>query len=465
MSWDKDLSSLLDDILQDKEPEQVEETPPTPEEVASQDREPDGDDGPDVSDGTDAEGFSGGDERMAVTGSPLSSSAARLADLLNDEDEGDEFDENGDLPPVLIEAGTPGYFDSDCEVCGSRQVCDHREDVTSLVTDDVKKAALPPIDTSAWSKEVEEPTAPIPTFTDDDLMESIDIRNFGTLVSLTNRRWHGKIRDRKAAKDAATASGANAESFEARKRLLVGADEKLKAVHKCIDAARQDHYGMTLPWSTVGLNDHGKRSGPRLLPNSRFFDYVAKMGKYKADMESTLQEFVDAYPTLIAIAQQKLGSAFNHSDYPSPEVIEKHFALEFDFDPIPVGSDYQGLQDAQVEKLSNNLKKKTRQKLENALADAWQRVYDDISHAANVLTNPDAMFHYTMIDKLNDHVANLKHLNVVNNAKIEEIRQDIHKAFAAHDVQGIRDDDALRKRLGEEAVAIRTKMEAYANEC
>lgn len=447
MSWDKDVASLLDDILQDKESEVN-----TPEEIAN----------------------------------PV-------------------LDEDGDAPPVLVPAGTPGYFDSDCPECGKRQVCEHRSlssaptaitptvgpfapegitladvlgtdepdepDVTNLVTpapesEDVAKAALPKIDQTAWSEPVDDDEhVPIPTFTDDDLMESIDIRNFGTLVSLTNRRWHAKIKDRKAAKDAAIASNADGEAYEARKRLLVGADEKLKAVHKHIDAARQDHYAMTLPWSTVGVNDIGKRAGPRLLPNTRFFDYVQTMGEHKAVMEAALEEFVDAYPTLIAIAQQKLGKAFNQADYPRPEVIKDHFSLEFDFDPIPTGGDYQGLQDAQVEKLAESLQKKTRQKLENALADAWQRVYDDVSHAARVLSNPDAMFHYTLLEKLTAHVANLKHLNVVNNAKIEEVRQDIHKAFAAHDVKGIRDDDALRKRLGQEAAAIQKKMEDYANEC
>ena len=420
MSWDKDVSSLLDDILQDKEPEpcatEVNESASETGTAEAVSATPDaGDDKPEQEDGSTTTG----------TTEALSPEANTLAGLLADEPEEPE--------------------------------------VTSLVTDDVAKAQLPKIDQTAWSEEVdEEEHIPVPTFTDDDLMESIDIRNFGTLVSLTNRRWHGKIKDRKAAKDAAIASNADGEAYEARKRLLVGADEKLKAVHKCIDAARQDHYAMTLPWSTVGVNDVGKRQGPRLLPNTRFFDYVQTMGEHKAVMESTLEKFVDAYPTLIAIAQQKLGKAFNQADYPRPEVIEKHFSLEFDFDPIPTGGDYQGLQDAQVEKLAAALQKKTQQKLENALADAWQRVYDDVSHAARVLGNPDAMFHYTLLDKLNNHVANLKHLNVVNNAKIEEVRQDIHKAFAAHDVKGIRDDDALRKRLGEAAAEIQKKMEEYA---
>lgn len=28
--------------------------------------------------------------------------------------------------PVLVDPGTPGYFDSDCPECGKRQACDHR---------------------------------------------------------------------------------------------------------------------------------------------------------------------------------------------------------------------------------------------------------------------------------------------------------------------------------------------------
>lgn len=426
MDWDKDIAALLDDVLQDKEPNipQEEEVAvePEPNEVAdAQINEalsslPDTPQPTDVTSPVTLESLLAEDENIVeVDGEPV--------------DAGDLNEEPGVVKEVA----------------------------------DAVMAALPPIDPSAWSEEVEENESnPIPTFTDDDLMESIDIRNFGTLVSLTNRRWHAKIKDRKAAKDAAKASNADGEAYEARKRLLVGADEKLKAVHKCIDAARSDHYGMTLPWSTVGINDHGKRSGPRLLPNTRFFEYVEAMGKHKAEMESALADFVTAYPTLIAIAQQKLGSAFNQSEYPRPESIEDHFTLEFDFDPIPTGGDYQGLQDAQVEKLAEALKRKTQTKLENALADMWNRVYDDVKHAAAVLGNPDAMFHYTLFDKLKDHAASLKHLNMINDPRIEDVRLEIEQNLTKWDAKDVRDDDALRKRLGESAKAIQGKMEEYA---
>jgi hypothetical protein len=271
------------------------------------------------------------------------------------------------------------------------------------------------------------------------------------------------VKDRKAAKDAADASDADGESFEARKRLLVGADEKLRTVHKAIDAARTDHYRMTLPWSTVGVNDAGKRAGARLLPNSLFFDYTQAMGKHKVEMEAALDEFVTAYPTLIAISQQKLGKAFNQNDYPAPASIKGHFDLSFDFDPIPTGSEFQGLQDAQVEKLAGALQRKTQRKLENAMQDAWQRLYDDVERAAVALSNPDAMFHYTLFEKLAEHATMLSHLNVLSDTRIEGIRVEVRDKLSKWDVKDVRKDDALRKRLGEEASAILKHMKEYAD--
>jgi len=220
---------------------------------------------------------------------------------------------------------------------------------------------------------------------------------------------------------------------------------------------------MTLPWSTVGINDHGKRAGSRLLPNTLFFEYAQTMGQHKAEMVDALEKFVAAYPTLIAISQQKLGKAFNQNEYPAPAAIEAHFTLEFDFEPIPVGGDYQGLQDAQVEKLADALERKTKLRLENAMQDAWKRLYDDVERAATALSNPDAMFHYTLFDKLSEHASMLQHLNVTGDAEIEAIRKRVKTELTLHDVKDVRKDDALRKRLGEHATAIFDVMKEYAN--
>jgi hypothetical protein len=366
-----------------------------------------------------------------------------LEDILNGADPVEDDDDTG-----TSDGGLP-HEDDDLHACKS---------------EDEVVAELPEIDESEWSKEVKVESIKLPEFTSEELMEDLDIRNYGTLVSLNTLRWHAKVRDHRAADAAASASGADAAAFEARKRLLVGADEKLKRVHTAIDAARTEHYKMTLPWSTVGVNDHGKRSGPRLLPNTLFFDYTQKMAKYKNEMDDALDAFVTAYPSLIAIAQQKLGTSFDRSQYPAPSQIKQHFGLSFDFLPIPTGDDFGNVTLQQAEKLAMNVNKRTKQMLENAMQDAWKRLQDDMEHAFNSLNNPNAKFHYTLIEKMKEHASMLTHLNVTKDPRIEAIRARIEKDLAKRDIADIRKDDALRKHLAGEARAVLTMMQEYVND-
>ena len=302
-----------------------------------------------------------------------------------------------------------------------------------------------------------------PTFTTDEIADSLDIRNFATLVTLNTARWHAKVKDRKAAKDAADASGAKADAFEARKKLLAGCDSKLKQVHKAIDAARTEHYRLTMPWSMVGVNDVGKRTGGRLMPNTLFMEYTTAMAKAKAEMDRLVVAFEKDYPSLLAIAKQNLGSAFDPAQYPNPSSIAQHFRLSFDFNPIPVGTDFKGLQDAQVQKLGAALNKKTRTMLENAMQDAWVQLHDSVQLAYDRLSQPKQMFHATLIKKLCDQASILTHLNATKDPRIEAVRKMVEDKLTKHDAKDIRKDEALRKHLAEQASDILKHMEEAAN--
>ena len=272
------------------------------------------------------------------------------------------------------------------------------------------------------------------------------------------------MKDRTAAKAAADAAGATPEAFEARKLLLAGCDQELKAVHKEIDNARTEHYRLTMPWSSIGVNDVGKRSGGRLMPNTLFLEYCSAMAKAKQAMEVKLDIFVKKYPSLLAVVQQKLGTAFDPAQYPNPSSIAAHFNLSFDFNPVPVGTDFKGLQQAQTEKLGAALNRKTRKMLENAMQDAWKTLYDSVAHAAAVLADPGKMFHKTLIEKLVKQAELLSHLNATKDAGIEEIRVAlVNSSLTKHDPKDIRKDEALRKRLSEEANVIVKRMEELAN--
>jgi hypothetical protein len=307
-------------------------------------------------------------------------------------------------------------------------------------------------------EEVEALRIPMPSFTGDDLSETMDIRNFATLVTLNTARWHAKVKDRKTSSAAAIAAGAIDEAFETRKRLLAGADEKLNAIHKAIDAARAKHYEMTLPWTTCGVNDRGRRTGPRLLPNTLFFEYAKEMSEYKSNMQAALNAFVPEYPAMIEVARKNLGKRFDISEYPNADSIKLHFDLSFDFKPIPKGDDFQGLPKQQLDALANTINRKSEQMMENAMQDVWTRLYKAVTHMYERLASPDKTFHYTMSDNVREVTRLLKHLNVTSNTDIERIRKYLDKFICPHDAKDLRDNSVLRQQVAAHVQNVIDKM-------
>jgi hypothetical protein len=285
---------------------------------------------------------------------------------------------------------------------------------------------------------------PMPKFVTEDIAESIDIRNFATLCTLQTRRWHAKVKDRKASRDAATANNAVEAAFETRKRLLVGVDDLLKVIHKEIDAARASHYLLTVPWTTTSMTEDGKRTGARLLPNSLFFEYTKVMAQHKADMVKAVNAFVPIYPSLIQQVQAKLGKRFDPTEYPNPSEISSHFELSFDFQPIPKGEDFKGLPQQQIDMLSQKLNARAEQQVENAMQDVWARLYTAMTHMYDRLSSPDKTFHGTLTEKVQETARLLTHLNVTKNLDIEKIRTYLDKFITPHSAEDLRKNANLR---------------------
>ena len=292
---------------------------------------------------------------------------------------------------------------------------------------------------------------PVPTFTTEELLDTFDIRKFASLVVLNTNRWHAKVKDRQASKDAAKVNDADDAAFETRKKLLVGADEKLIRIHKAIDAARLRHYELTLPWSATGLEDAGRRTGARVLPNTLFFEYTQEMAKFRKEMEAALGDFVPAYPQLIQQAKQKLGKRFDPREYPNPSSIAAHFNLSFDFQPIPKGDDFKGLPQQQLNALAKHLNNSTQKMLENALQENWVRMRTAVANMAERLADPKNRFHYTLVENVREVVKLAKHLNLTGDKRMEDVRLFVEKHLCAHDAQELREKPTLRATVAAHA--------------
>lgn len=298
----------------------------------------------------------------------------------------------------------------------------------------------------------------MPTFTADDFAETMDIRNFATLVTLNTARWHAKVKDRQAAKSAAAVNDADEGAFEVRKRLLAGADSLLKAIHKAIDEARAAHYEMTLPWSTTSMQDVGRRTGGRLLPNTLFVEYTTVMAQKKQQMQDALAKFIPAYPQLVEEAKKKLGKRFDAREYPNASSIASHFDLSFDFQPIPKGDDFKGLPQAQLDALAAKINENTRIMAENAMQEVWMRLYDVVSRMAERLSSPDKLFHNTLVQNVRDTARLLAHLNVTHDAKVEALRKKVEKYLCQHDPKVLRENPVIRAQVAAHAQSIIEEM-------
>lgn len=298
-----------------------------------------------------------------------------------------------------------------------------------------------------------------PTFTDEDIAVTMDIRNYATLCRLKVRKWIGRKRDRSGAKLIESDKGSTSGAYSAYKKLFAGTEDKLKAVNSVLDAARTRHYQMTLPWSTTGMDDSGRRDGPRILPNTLFMEYISEMGSSKHAMKTALDDLRAAYPACLLQAQQNLGSGFVITDYPTPDQLEDLFALDFEFSPIPAGMDFKGLPQQQATRLAETLNKATAKRMENAMRDVWIRARGVVEKMVERLSDATNMFHDTLVTNVRTTTELLQHLNAVNNPAIEAIRQRMEADLCRFDPEVLRKDLSKRALVAQCARDILEEMD------
>ena len=302
------------------------------------------------------------------------------------------------------------------------------------------------------------PPLVLPVFTSEEIASTIDMRNYATMIRLRMRKWTARAKDSRVARGAAKAEGATEQAFSVYKKLLAGADEKRAKVASIIDSARMRHYEMTLPWSTTGVDESGRRDGPRLLPNTLYMDYISVMAEAKRDMRIALDEFKTAYPTLIESARHALGTAFDETEYPTVESLDERFALDYDVSPIPTGVDFKGLPQQQIDALKVKMDDTIRTCLENAMQDVWSRLHTAVSKMAERLSDPEKTFHDTLVGNVREVVQLGEHLNATKNPKLSALLQRAREELCAIEPEALRKSVSLRERVANDATDILRQM-------
>jgi hypothetical protein len=262
------------------------------------------------------------------------------------------------------------------------------------------------------------------------------IQNSSMLIDLNISVWTGRKMDKKVSEEIDASKGTHARAGNYHKKLLAGT-QKLDELNKLVNKIRTWHYQQTLPWSD---------GGSRLLPMANFFDYKATLGDYQMQFEEMVAEFIDDYPTLVSAAAFQLGDLFDGSEYPDAHSLADKFKFKYVFLPVPDVGDFRvDVGEAYKADLKEQYESFYQTKLNDAMADAWNRLHDCLKHMSDKLAGQEKqLFRDSLVGNAVQLCDLLTRLNVTGDTKLETCRKKLESALSGLGAEDLRKDDEVR---------------------
>ena len=271
------------------------------------------------------------------------------------------------------------------------------------------------------------------------------------LVQLNISQWTARKYDKRATEQVAQQNGSASQAGRYNKSLLP-MNDALNNIHQKSTLIRKKFYTNTLPWGIEGT---------MMLPSANYLNFMTEFRKEKADWESLVDTFYHEYPRLHADAQRFLGNLYNKADYPELHDIQRKFKMDMAVFPVPSNDFRVSIGDAELERIQQDVEARVENSAQQAMKEAWQRLYDRVKHMAEKLADPKAVFRDTLVENTKEVCAILSRLNFADDPDLETMRQQVEGSLANNHPESLRNDPDLRKNKAEEAKAIMDKMGAF----
>jgi hypothetical protein len=266
------------------------------------------------------------------------------------------------------------------------------------------------------------------------------------LVSVNISAWAGRKLDQRATDSANAAHNADASAGRYTKKLLPGAVE-LQRVGVIAGQARKYYYEQTLPWMS---------DGTRIVSSKNYLKFQEGMRKIRADFETAVKEFEEAYPRLRLEAQSKLGNLFDASEYPA--TISERFGIEVNFYPMPDSKDFRvDISDAEKREFERKLK----QTESRAIQDAAKRLLDVVKLASERLKDPKAIFRDSLLENIGEIAALIPMLNISDDPQLDAISDSAKTLIDSVSADTVRKDGREREHVRSKLAEIESKMGAF----
>jgi hypothetical protein len=274
--------------------------------------------------------------------------------------------------------------------------------------------------------------------------QSFGIATSAMQVELNISCWTARKLDKKVSEEVDTAKNTKVKAGNYHKHLLAG-NPHLDAVVKYAAKVRLWNTQQTIPWSD---------SGSRIVTMENLFNggYKRQLDDHKIEFERLAANFINVYPTLISAAAFQLGDLFDRDEYPEVEKIANKFKFNYSLIPIPTSGDFRvDIAEQAKAELIADYERQFNERLNNAMRDVWDRLYDCLSHMSERLASDDEgkrkVFHGTLLTNATELISLLSRLNITNDPKLEQARRDLQAALTNTDITALKESDYIRENV------------------
>ena len=282
-------------------------------------------------------------------------------------------------------------------------------------------------------------------------MSDASLSSRAVLVSLTITQWSARKLDRNETAKLAAKHGTAAKVARVNKSLLPVASP-LDSITKHANEARAEFHKRSLPWS----------NSQAIVRSSGYLEFASAMSGYKDKFYTLVDRFVASYPQLQESAKVHLNGLYRDEDYPSALEVRRRFAMDFQTLPLPDASSshkVQGLE-AIADSMAREISRRMTQASEEAMREAWRRVYDVAQKAHDRLSDPEAVFRDSLVENAREIVKLLPNLNLNNDPGLTQMGADLRRVLCGHNPETLRRDQAVRQRTTDGLADILDRMGA-----
>lgn len=272
-----------------------------------------------------------------------------------------------------------------------------------------------------------------------------DLQERAMLVHLTIEQWTATRNDKRVVQEVAEKHRTNGRKIGNFSKKLIDPDA-LKPLCQAINAAREDHRELTLPFDDVGY---------RLLPAVGYEGYCETMRRHRTGFERERSAFIRTYPGLVNDARTELGSLFRQSEYPRHDDLDRRFGFKTSFRPIPDSGHF--VVEVAAEQTAS-IDQDARQAAMCAASDVWHRVHDRAKKLASGLRayaddsgEIQRNFRSSLVENIEHLASLLPKLNFMADPGLEQMARRLKDDLCRYQADTLKQAPDLRREVARQA--------------